>query len=192
MGNRRFACKSIAFYYYGIDHLSLNLRHFMQQEVEKNRIVLTFPGDALLRNAFDSSTALTTLHNAEMVREIDTVYNAFPKGTSSPDLMEELQKLMIQPFPKGEQEDRGVTWFIDVKEMIKRSSKADYLRWMKELIKRQWELPCSVVHLYDFEDFLGSQQFIDEEIIGNALVNIPYVAYQLKIRKNRCYSKKEV
>jgi len=124
-----------------------------------------------------------------MLRETAEAYGSSSREVLFPIITENTQGLYADQLLK---EGQGITWFIDAKEMIKCSSKTYYLNWQREVAQMACDRQCSVIHLYDFEDYLGAQQYIDQDIIGNSLVTNKYVVYQLKVKRNGSILKKGV
>lgn len=183
MGYKEAECTFIALYYYGIDHLNINLKHLIQQEMKNNKLTLFFLGDELQQN-ISHHWMPEISQKAGLIMESPLTYTV--QSEESLIIKHNADRILIDALNDGYS---GVTWFIEAKQLIKESSKSCFLNWQSNMSQYFKDSKCSVINVFDFEDYLGQQKFIDQEIIDSSLKAHQYVIHQLTLKKSKYYMK---
>ncbi|GAB6085852.1 hypothetical protein [Alkaliphilus crotonatoxidans] len=184
MGYKEALCTFIALYYYGIDHLNINLKHLVQQETKNNKLILFFLGDDLKQSL--NHHWMPEIHkNPELIMENPITYTVHARENA---IENNVDRTLTDALNNGYS---GVTWFIEAKQLIKETSKSSFLDWQRSMNLCFNDSKCSVINIFDFEDFLGHQKFIDQEIIDSSLKAHQYVIHQLKLKRSKYYIKEK-
>lgn len=181
-------CGHIALFYYGQDHLKVNVEKLIQQETDKKSLILFFVEDEL-HDRISSFVAIENHEPIGLLKETEVVYGGSMTNIQFQDLEIKTERLLKEAINNG---FSGITWFIDVKQLIKQTSKVYFLSWQNKMNGYYCRNKCSVISLYDFEDYMGLQEYIDNEIIENALRTHQKVVYRQTLIESANYANMEI
>lgn len=150
------------FYYYGSDHLMINMYNFIMEGIAKNEAVyVSMECDlyeallALLRKkdictegiSFVSAKAFITIHQESGLFGL---------------------KQMVQSLTlaAGDKDYKGIRWILQPTCAIRETSKQDFLSLESDLTKALKGTDAALICVYDFYDYMNQQKMMDEEIIS--------------------------
>ncbi|MGG7165421.1 hypothetical protein [Clostridium ihumii] len=148
--------KSITFYYYGNDHMTINLYKYIKTNIENNVFMYLNLEDKTydLLNEF--------LQNTEKL---------MVKNDSIQNVIFEDEKYVLEDFLKRYRDDKislgfyNVIFVIDARYIIENSSKEVFKRLIENIYEITLNNDITVLVLYDFEDYTRDAKYIDKEII---------------------------
>jgi len=143
----------IVFYYYGNLHLNIGLNFFMNHAASNHHYLYLCTDNLSVLNNYKLNNS-----NHLAVEELFPSKNtAFKENVYS-----------IIDFHQNNNYS-GVSFVIDASYILKKLSENQFLQFEKSLTKVISHTPCSFLCLYNFEDFLKDQVFINHKMVKNSL-----------------------
>lgn len=167
--------KNICFYYYGEDHLVLNLYKYIKGEIEDNNYVFLFCDD----NIYNLLTMSLNSNEKSMVGkiEIDKIIlkEIFKKNSINYD---HIEKIKTSVLDKG---FWGINIIMDLSYLIKSIGEANVLEYIKNLSNICHKDKVNFLTCYDFSDYLSRGKIISEYIIKSSYIYHEFRLYSNKI-----------
>lgn len=180
--------QNITFYYYGQEHLILNIYKYIRSQIEENTYVfLCCHKDisTMIKKSFNSNEheMMSTIKFDNIILEIILSL----KELTHPNFA--MSKLNDFITEKG---FLGGAIVIDATYLIKSIGELNFLEYLKLISNICNENNLSVMTCYDFSDYINYGKVINETIIRNSYLNHDYRFYSNKIINieefNICYS----
>jgi len=156
--------KNICFYYYGEDHLVINLYKYIKQQIENNNYVYLYVDEdiyKLLTNNLDSNERLM-IENIKMSSILISSYN------------ENINSTMISKFLrdlKGKASNSGFwggDFIIDGAKILNNTCNTIFEEFIKSLSNICEEEHINILTCYDFLDYVNRGKIITEEIMRSS------------------------
>lgn len=160
---RRYYGKNICFYYYGEDHLVVNLFKYIKQNIENNILIYINAPETIF------SLLNTNLNKNEqnMVRRI----NLKKQYIDSKSLLDQDDKSLMLNKLTNLKKDAivegfwGISIIIDASEVINNSSLLLYEEYLKSISLGCNNVKCNILVCYDFIDYINRGKLITEDIM---------------------------
>ncbi len=171
--------RHIAFYYYGFEHLLLNLYYYAQDAITNNELIRLSVSQELYENIkinfiykeglpdkyFEYKPAIKKINNATSnYYKLKTHFNKSTKAALN----------------KG---FNGIRCIGDIKYEIEKTSKEKVLMGEKKLTNIFKNINGSMLCLYDIEDYAKNKVTIDDEVIKASYHTHPYILKKFQISK---------
>lgn len=151
--------KHISFYYYGQDHMVLNLYKFIKASLESNNFIYLY---------IDKSTyelLLSTLDDIErqMIDRFNIENIIIYDKENSFDALEEC--LSIYKNKKIKEGYNGIKFIFDAKLIIENTNKNLFKYFLSSCMKTCNSTFIDILTLYDFGEYMAKNKVINDEII---------------------------
>lgn len=153
--------KSIAFYYVSEEHLVLNLYYYIKKAIEQNEKVLL----CVENHTYDKLMDIINgkMDNAFIIEKFsfeEYVYKL------TPDLYNTFDVELINCCNNIKQAGyNGIKIIEQASLVLKTISNKQYIEGVKKISKLPQNINCSLLSLYNFEDYINGQEYIDKEIM---------------------------
>ena len=164
-----------AFYYYGIEHLKVNLYYFIKKsESEEQPIYISSQ-----KKIYNSLTSkLIEAGISEDIIHYHSVNNLIL------DCRRDKNSLRKKILEKEKLHNgQKIKWIVKVDYLIKETSKKFFLEWEEKLAEVIKNTNSTMLCLYDFEDYMKEQKYIDDEIIEKSQDTHSHVLYQFSLEE---------
>ncbi len=164
----------IAFYYFGLEHLLVNLYQYIKDGIENNQVIYLSMESRLydeLKNNLCS--AGIPEHHLKFYSVKDMVLDS--RGDK-----EKLREIIIELNNKNQ---AGFRLIIQTGYIINVTSKEDFLQFERGLSSVFKGINSSILCIYDFEDFVYNKGTIDQEIIFESHNTHPYILSEMTLKK---------
>ena len=156
---RKYYGKNICFYYYGVDHLVVNLYKYIKQNLENNICIYLYINksvyDMLLNNLDENEKKMIYLVNIE--KEILNV------GTSCKDSVEtNIKKIKKKALDNGYW---GMSLIVDASKILSNTCNSMYEEFLMTLSKTCSSEKMNILTCYDFIDYMERGKYINENIM---------------------------
>ncbi len=169
------------FYYYGSDHLMINMLNFILEGVTQNEAVIVSMEDSssqsllsLIRKIGINTERVGCVHAKALIES--------HKESGVFGLKQMAQSLSTAAEEKG---CKGIRWILQASFAIHETSKQDFLNLENDLTKAIKGTNAALICVYDFWDYMSQQKTIDEEIINSSARTHGYRLYCNKYMKLR-------
>ncbi|MFW6006552.1 MAG: MEDS domain-containing protein [Bacillota bacterium] len=165
----------ISYYYYGRDHLNLNLGYYIENYVNKGEKVYLFSSEDQynsIMNFFAAASIPQSVVNYHTLNEIEDEYGK--------DIYKMREKVIKEEISNNNQ---GIKWIFMVDYFIKNTSKEKFMNWEEELTEVFAGTRSSLLCLYNFEDFTSEQKYIDKKVIEHSYESHPYILHQFSLKR---------
>ncbi|MFW5976632.1 MAG: MEDS domain-containing protein [Bacillota bacterium] len=166
-----------AFYYYGIEHLIVNLYYYFSNYSPEGSTIYLSTGQELYDEIKDQLADHGLFENVVNHYSINQLIKKCGKN------IENLKEQIIEEERINNNE--GINWIVEVDYSIKNTSERLFLEWEEGLTEVFSETKSSMLCLYDFEDYINEQKYIDSRIIEKSFRTHPYTLYQFSIEKTK-------
>ncbi len=153
------------FYYYGEEHLFINLNYYIKQGIDKNQLIYI----SMEQNIFEKFLYNLNKNGIsddsivfKSVKELIETYNE--KGLECFEKM--INQLINECLQKGY---TGIRFIGQPSFAIKQTSKKEFLDWEKILSKATSNKKFSILCIYDFYDYLYNKHLIDDKVFLESL-----------------------
>lgn len=173
-GKNLFGVNS-AFYYFGIEHLIVNMYQYIKDGIDNNEYNYL----CLKANSYN---LLLTYFTEEEKKHIgiftaSTIINLHKSG-GEVTVNNVLKKYEKNVFEHGY---TGARFICELSHLLKKISKADFIKFEKSSSKIINELNISMMCLYDMYDYTNYKMIIDDELIALSKKVSDYRLYQMKL-----------
>ncbi|MDU1412593.1 MAG: MEDS domain-containing protein [Clostridium sp.] len=156
---RKYYGKNICFYYYGVDHLVMNLYKYIKQNLENNICIYLYINksvyDMLMNNLDENEKKMIYLVNIE--KEILNV------GTSCKDSVEtNIKKIKKKALDNGYW---GMSLIVDASKILSNTCNSMYEEFLMTLSKICSNEKMNILTCYDFIDYMERGKYINENIM---------------------------
>ena len=156
---RKYYGKNICFYYYGVDHLVVNLYKYIKQNLENNICIYLYINksvyDMLMNNLDENEKKMIYLVNIE--KEILNV------GTSCKDSVEtNIKKIKKKALDNGYW---GMSLIVDASKILSNTCNSMYEEFLMTLSKTCSNEKMNILTCYDFIDYMERGKYINENIM---------------------------
>jgi len=166
------------FYYYGIEHLLVNMYQYIKDGIDNNEYIYLCLEEStfnLLLNYFPKENkqhigviSVSTLINLHKNGEEVTAKEAFIKYE---------KKVFVNGYI-------GARIICDSSHFLKESSKADFIKFQKFASEIINGLNISMMCLYDIYDYMNYKLIIDDELMAISQQVSDHRLYQMKLCEN--------
>lgn len=150
------------FYYYGSDHLVVNMYNFIIEGIAKNEAVWV----SMECDLYEALLALLRKKDVctDGIRLVRT--KAFITAHQKAGVFG--LKKMVRSLASTAEENgyKGIRWILQPTCAIRETSKQDFLSLESDLTKALKGTDVALICVYDFYDFMNQQETIDEELIS--------------------------
>ncbi len=156
-----FYGKNICFYYYGEDHLVMNLYKYIKQQVENNNFVYMYIDEdiykILINNLDTNEKSMVENINIEKL-----LYTASKDEFTTSPLSKFLNDLNRKSLEQG---FWRVNFIFDSSRLLTTSCKSTFLDCIKEISSICLDNQVNVLTCYDFLDYINRGKIISETIM---------------------------
>ncbi|MEG1255682.1 MEDS domain-containing protein [Clostridium sp.] len=159
-----FFGKNICFYYYGEDHLVMNLYKYIKQQIENNNYVYLYVGDdihKLLLNNLDENEK----NMVELIDVEKSILNSRTISTGFSSTSIYLNNLKSKVISKG---FWGVNFIIDSSKLLNTTCESTFMDFIKELSIICEKNQLNILACYDFLDYINRGKTINENIMKSS------------------------
>jgi len=165
------------FYYYGIEHLLINMHHYIKNAIDNNDYVYL----CLEENSFNLLLNYFTEDEKKHIGilTVSSLINLF-KSEGKNTVNKALDKYIKNVF---EYDCIGTGIICDSTHILKEISKTDFIKFQEFLSKGINGLNISIMSLYDMYDYINFKAIIDDELMAISQQVSDYRLYQMKLCK---------
>jgi hypothetical protein len=162
-----------SFYYFGLEHLCINMHKYVNQGIRKNQFICIFSGSRV----YDCIRKYIDINEKNSIN-ISELENLVGKSPKIKEMQEKLSHFEGKIIRNGYE---GIRIILDVSQFIVRTSKDDFLKFDADINEIIRGSRSSVMCLYDFEDYVKDKKIINDEIIQESYKTHPYRLYRGEI-----------
>lgn len=160
---RRYYGKNICFYYYGEDHLVVNLFKYIKQNIENNILIYINASETI----FSMINNNLNKNEQGMVRRINFKKELLASSSSNEHtdkitITDNLSQLKKAATSEG---FWGISLIIDASEILSNSSITLYEEYLKATALGCNTIKCNILICYDFIDYINRGKLITEEVM---------------------------
>lgn len=162
------------FYYYGTEHLIINVYDYINKGIEKNELIYLCVDPEMQKIMFDYlhkyNTQIQTLNIPKLINYYD-----------NKDMLREFLSYEKSARKKGY---TGIRIINQVNYLLKGISNEQFLSFenlFNEIIK---ELNVSIMCAYDFDEYLSKKHVVNEVLMEQSLKMHSHRFYNFKVVKN--------
>ncbi|WP_416175917.1 MEDS domain-containing protein [Clostridium sp.] len=164
-----------AFYYFGYNHLCINMNNYINSGLKGGEFVILLIGDNLY-NYIKNGTNIND-KNSMCIQNFNKIVDLY-KSLGRDGIQRILNQYQCKAIKSGYS---GLRFIIDVSNFISMTSKNDFLDVDFSITSIIANSKSSVICAYDFEDYVNRKKFIDDEIIEKSYQTHPYRLYMGKV-----------
>ncbi|MEG0306584.1 MAG: MEDS domain-containing protein [Clostridium sp.] len=153
--------KNICFYYYGEDHLVMNLYKYVKQQVQSNTCVYLYVDNSitnlLLRNLNEDEK--------DMVKSIDIpalIANNKLENVEILSLPAKMANIKLKSIKNG---FLGINFIFDSSKLLKSSYSDNFSEFLKDLSYTCEEFQINMLTCYDFLEYINRGKYVNETIM---------------------------
>lgn len=175
MKNKNFFGVHSSFYYFGFDHLYINMKEYIDDSISRNEYV-SFIVNRKIYNDIMDITGISEKNSSQIsnIYKIIEIYKLLGKTGIKDKLLKYENKIIKRGFT-------GLKFILDTSYFISNTSKDDFLKFDFDITNIILNTKTSVMCIYDFEDYINTKKIIDDEIINKSYENHFYRLYKNKI-----------
>ncbi len=165
------------FLYYGKQHLFINLFQYIKAGIENNELIYVSMNPELYSRLItevvvdkDKEAFLEFFSLPELI----CLYNSFGITPLRYAIKEIIKKTSINGFS-------GIRIIGQPSYVIKQTSKEEFFCFEEDLSKVLYDMKCSLLCIYEFEDYMNARKTIDQEIYSQALETHKNILYHLEL-----------
>lgn len=176
--NKIFGLHS-SFYYFGLQHLYINMYQYIKLGLKRNEFICLFTNYDLYD--FIRHSPKIDENKILYVQDVSRILNMY-KSLELKDIKNKLLKYEKTVTDKGYS---GIRFIIDSKHLIDNTSKEEFLKIDSDVTKIISKTRSSVMCIYDFEDYIVDKKTIDDEIMDESYKNHLHRLYNSKLIDSR-------
>ncbi|MCK8825137.1 MEDS domain-containing protein [Fuchsiella alkaliacetigena] len=169
------------FYYYGFEHLLVNMIPYIKQGLENDELIYFSCADDLYQRLVIEN--LDFRESIELKSIIELL--ASHKFGEKKGLAEKIENLVAAAQARGYS---GIRWVCQPGYVMQTNSKEDFLKLEENLSSALKDTKLSLLCIYEFEDYLEEKEYIDQKVINKSLATHEYLLNQFSLKKNDLYS----
>lgn len=165
--------QNISFYYYGQEHLILNVYKYIKGQIEQNNFVFLY-GDDNIINMLNKNL---NSNEQDMVGKIELdkfVINALSPVSNLNNMKEHIDFLNENGFWGG-------VIVLDAAFLIEKIGEVNFLEYIKTLSNICRDNNLNIMTCYDFSDYINRGKKINEEVIKASYLHHDYRLFANKI-----------
>jgi MEDS: MEthanogen/methylotroph, DcmR Sensory domain len=172
--------KHISFYYYGEDHMVINLYKYIKNSMENNNFIFLDIEDSVYNLLFDSLNETEKYMVGKI--NIENIIISNNKNNS-----EFIRKCMSNyKLQKTEQGFTNVRFIFDAKKIIENTSKELFKTFANYCFNVIEEEKIDILTMYDFGEYMTKGKYISDEII-----KVSYAEHSHRMFANEILSTRE-
>lgn len=174
-GSNVFGLHSV-FYFYGIEHLALNLSQYIREGMQNDELVYLY----MLPELYEQFTAFlnTPIHESIRVCSNSEFILSYSEGGQTA-LRERIMQITGDAVSLGYS---GVRMISQASRAIRETSCKEFLAWDQGLGAALENTRFSVLCIYDVSDLIQGENFIAREVFGQSLEDHSHILYQLHLQ----------
>lgn len=169
--------KSISFYYYGQDHLILNVYKYIKSQIEENNYVFLYC-DNDISNMFNRNL---NINEQDMVGRIELDKIVINSVSLIENITEDLMPMKDTITFLEENGFWGGVIVLDATYLIDNIGETNFIEYIKSLSYMCKENNLNVMACYDFSDYINRGKKINEEVIKASYCYHDYRLFANKI-----------
>lgn len=170
-----------SFYYYGKEHLFINMLFYITEGIKNNEIIYI----SMQENLYDQLIEFLRRYEIDIeqinFRPVKELIITNKQGGLTA-LKEKINKISVED---AVQNYTGVRWIGQPTYAIKTTAQEDFLNWEIHLSKSLKNKNISLLCIYDAYDYMHEGKFINEEVIRKSINTHDYMLKDLRLKKNR-------
>lgn len=149
-----------SFYYFGLQHLVLNMYNYIKDGIDKNEKIYVCMAPEVYNELASYLSDIYGFSYVENFRihKIISCYNKLKLNEIRAKLSKHIDEIVESGYS-------GVRFIIQADYMILSSSREYFMDFNKSVLYIILGLKASFMSLYDFEDYLKHKYIIDDEVI---------------------------
>jgi hypothetical protein len=165
------------FYYYGVDHLLVNMYQYIKDGIDNNEYIYLNLEESSFNLLINYFTEDEKKHIGIFTASV--LINLYKSGREI-TVKKALKKFEKNVFDHGY---TGARFICQLSHVLKEISKADFIEFEKPLSKIINGLNISMMCLYDMYDYINNKTIIDDELMAMSKEVFNYRLYQMKLCK---------
>lgn len=163
-----------SFYYFGLEHLIINMCQYIKEGIERKEKICVYTDLKVYKKLLKY---VGTKNNCVEYVDITQLINEYPKlGVNN------IRKEVLKYIDKINKEGYiGLRCIIQVDYAIYNTSHDYFLNFNKNILNIISEINASCMCVYDFEDYLKSKRLINEKVIKESYKIHNYRLYNRKL-----------
>ncbi|AZV58127.1 MEDS domain-containing protein [Clostridium sp. AWRP] len=174
MINRSIFGINSSFYYFGLEHLIINMYQYIKKGIERKEKICVYTDLKLYKKLLKY---FGTKNNCVEYVDMTQVINEYQK-LGVDNIRKEVLKYIDQINKEGYV---GVRFIIQVDYAIYNTSQDNFLNFDRIILNIILEMSVSCMCVYNFEDYLKNRRFINEKVIEESYKIHNYRLYNRKL-----------
>lgn len=166
-----------SFYYFGLEHLIINMYQYIKDSIKRKEKVYIYMDFEVYKKLLKY---VGTKNNCIEYFDITEAIKCYKK-LEIKKIKEEISKYTSQVIGEGYE---GIRFIIQVDYAISHTSQGNFLSFDKDVLTISSSAGISCMCIYDFEDYLSNKKFINEKVINESYKINPYRLYNGKLEKS--------
>ncbi len=162
------------FYYYGLEHLAINMYYYITEGIKNNELIYISMESELYAKLLNKTQFSLNAVKFKSVKDLIAIH----KIAGNKGLKANLYELICEAQNKGY---TGIRYINQARFAMQESSKADFLNWEKSLTGVIQEIPFSILCIYDMLDYTQQQEYIDDDLIRHSLNTHSHYLFNLNL-----------
>jgi len=163
-GKNIFGCH-ISFYYYGVDHLIVNMCSYISRGIKNNELVII----SAEQEVYDKLTLLLKSSNIPSESVVfypveDMILLNKQKGVVA--VRNSADKLLAEAKERGYS---GIRWIGQPSYAMRNTSKEDFLAFELSLTEMVREKEISILCIYDAYDYMTDRKYVDCDVMNESM-----------------------
>ncbi|ADK16408.1 MULTISPECIES: MEDS domain-containing protein [Clostridium] len=163
-----------SFYYFGLEHLIINMCQYIKEGIERKEKICVYTDLKLYKKLLKY---VDTKNNCVEYVDMTQVINEYPKLKVN-NIRREVLKYIDKINKEGYV---GVRFIIQVDYAIYNTSQNNFLNFNRNILNIILEMSASCMCIYNFEDYLKNKRFINEKVIKESYKIHNYRLYNRKL-----------
>ncbi|RMC92848.1 hypothetical protein D9O40_19305 [Clostridium autoethanogenum] len=163
-----------SFYYFGLEHLIINMCQYIKEGIERKEKICVYTDLKLYKKLLK---CVDTKNNCVEYVDMTQVINEYPKLKVN-NIRREVLKYIDKINKEGYV---GVRFIIQVDYAIYNTSQNNFLNFNRNILNIILEMSASCMCIYNFEDYLKNKRFINEKVIKESYKIHNYRLYNRKL-----------
>lgn len=146
-----FYGKNICFYYYGEDHLVINLYKYIKKSIENNNFVYMYINNETFNMVYNNLT-----NNEKQMIGLITIKDFTPMDNKTIEILKD--KALKQGF-------FGIAMIIDAAKVIRETTPLVFEKTVKSEKRVCEKYRVNIMTCYDFIDYVGRGRYINDDVM---------------------------
>ncbi|OAA91846.1 MEDS domain-containing protein [Clostridium ljungdahlii] len=174
MINRSIFGLNSSFYYFGLEHLIINMCQYIKEGIERKEKICVYTDLKLYKKLLKY---VDIKNNCVEYVDMTQMINEYPKLKVN-NIRKEVLKYIDEINKEGYV---GVRFIIQADYAIYNTSQDSFLNFNRNILNIISEMNASCMCAYDFEDYLKNKRFINEKVVKESYKIHNYRLYNRRL-----------